>query len=174
MRHNLTFEGLSFRLRPVNETDAAFIVNLRNDSSMNSWLHPISSQVEDQLAWLVQYFNREGDWYFVVERLDGYAEGLISLYDQFGGTAEWGRWVLRSGSLAAVESAWLIYKCAFECLGLDAVYCRTVVANKSVVSFHDSCGVYERSLLPAHVELRGQRFDSIEHRLSRAAWPVVD
>src|ERR1039457_4516855 len=47
-----------------------------------------------------------------------------------------GRWILRRGSLAAAESALLVYTIAFEDLALDRVYCRTVSANRAVVSFH--------------------------------------
>lgn len=175
MRHGLTLEGPAFRLRPVAEADAAFIVGLRSDPTLSAWVNPTSPRVEDQMAWLARYFEREGDYYFVVERRSNATlEGLVSVYDVAAGQGEWGRWLLRPGSLAAVESAWLIYRCAFEQLGLEAVYCRTVAANERVVSFHDSCGIPERRLLPGHVELRGERFDSVEHRLTRSAWPTVD
>jgi RimJ/RimL family protein N-acetyltransferase len=174
VKHALTLEGPAFRLRPVAEGDAAFIVALRSDPALNAWVNPTSPRVEDQLAWLARYFEREGDWYFVIERLDGTAEGLIGLYDQANGDAEWGRWLLKPGSLAAVESVLLMYRTAFELIGLDAVHCRTLAANERVVSFHDSCGIPERRLLPGYVELRGQQQDAVEHRLTRAAWPAVD
>jgi RimJ/RimL family protein N-acetyltransferase len=166
--------GPAFRLRPAGEGDAAFIVALRSDPALNAWVNPTSPRVEDQLAWLSKYFEREGDWYFVVERLDGTAEGLIGIYDQAGGEAEWGRWLLRPGSLAAVESVLLMYRAAFGSLGLDAVHCRTAAANERVVSFHDSCGIAERRVLPGCLELHGQRQDAVEHRLTRAAWPAVE
>lgn len=175
MRHELSLRGAAFGLRPVRDADAAFIVGLRSDPELGRYLNPTSPSVDDQLAWLARYYERPGDYYFVVERLaTGAAEGLIGIYDVTAGEAEWGRWLLCPGSLAAVESAALIYRCAFEQLGLQAVHCRTLAANERVVSFHDSCGIAERRLLPGHVELRGERLDAVEHRLSRAAWPEVD
>lgn len=175
MRHDIRLAGAAFGLRPVTTRDAEFIVTLRGDASLNAFINSTSPRVEDQLAWIERYEQRAGDYYFVIERLsDHAAEGLVGIYDIADGEGEWGRWILRSGSLAAVESAALIYRCAFELLGLEAVMCRTVAANVRVVSFHDSCGVAQRRVLPCHVELRGQRWDAVEHRLSREAWPAVD
>lgn len=175
MRHDLHLTGAAFGLRPAVAADAAFILSLRSDPALNAFVNPTSPRLQDQLDWLARYDERPGDYYFVIERLsDGSAEGLIGLYDIAGGEGEWGRWMLRAGSLAAVESAALIYRCAFTTLGLEAVFCRTVAANARVVSFHDSCGIAERLVLPGHFELRGQRWDAVEHRLTRAAWPAVD
>lgn len=175
MRHELNLRGAAFGLRPVRDDDAEFIVGLRSDPELGRWLNPTSPHVADQLDWLARYYERPGDYYFVIERLStGAAEGLIGVYDVEGGEAEWGRWLLKPGSLAAVESAALIYRCAFELLDLDAVCCRTLAANERVVSFHDSCGIAERRLLPGHVELRGERRDAVEHRLRREAWGAVD
>jgi RimJ/RimL family protein N-acetyltransferase len=132
--------------------------------------------LERQVEWLSRYYERAGDWYFVIEGIsDGQPEGLVSLYDLSadGLTAEWGRWILRPSSLAAVESAWLIYRCAFECLELMEVYCRTVALNESVVSFHDSCGISRKSLLPNHFEMNGRAVDAIEHRVSFAEWSEI-
>jgi len=175
MRHEIHLAGAAFGLRPVTAEDAEFIVGLRNDAALNTFIHPTSPRVEDQVAWIERYEQSAGDYYFLIERLsDHSAEGLIGIYDIEGGEGEWGRWMLRPGSLAAVESAALIYRCAFERLGLQAVACRTVAANKRVVSFHDSCGITARRILPDHVVLRGECWDAVEHRLTHEAWPAVD
>jgi RimJ/RimL family protein N-acetyltransferase len=173
MRHRFSLEGDIYRLRPIQNEDASFVTELRSNPELNRFLHASSSKVEDQLAWFSAYFEREGDYYFVIERRsDNTAEGLIAIYDhdQPSGTAEWGRWILKPRSLAAVESAWLIYRFAFEVLGLTSVYCRTVADNGAVVSFHDSCGIAERSHLPGHFELGAKRYDAIEHRMSSLTW----
>jgi RimJ/RimL family protein N-acetyltransferase len=173
VRHDIAIEGLALRLRPITDADAALIVQFRSDEQRGRYLHPISLNVIDQLAWLARYYEREGEYYFVIERLQGSSpEGLISIYniDCSNNSGEWGRWILRPGSLAATESAWLIYRCAFEELGLDSVYCRTVSANEKVVSFHDSCRIADRRLLPGFFSLHGQALDAVEHRVTRSAW----
>lgn len=176
MRHNLIITGPAFNLRPVEDDDAPFVLALRNNPKLNRYLHHTSACLANQLAWQHAYYSRPGDYYFVIERhADGTPQGLISIYDIDAvlGSGEWGRWILKPGSLAAIESAWLIYRCAFECLGLREVYSRTVADNASVVSFHDSCGIPNRKLLPQHFEVDGRRLDAIEHRLIRNEWTAV-
>lgn len=178
VRHDLTLEGHAFRLRPITDADVPLVVELRGNPELNRYLHPSSNCPQDQLTWLAQYYQREGDYYFVVERLTSTVpEGLISIYDIDTSylTGYWGRWVLRPGSLAAVESAWLIFRTAFELLGLDCAYSRTVAENEAVVSFHDSYsrGVAERLLLPKYFELGGRCLDGVEHRITRAHWVEI-
>ena len=112
MQHKYFISGVAFRLRPVKNDDAEFIRDLRCDPSLNVFLHATNSTIQDQLDWLSSYYLRPNDYYFVVERIDNCApEGLISLYGielNNPKQGEWGRWILKPGSLAAVESATLI------------------------------------------------------------------
>ena len=174
MRHDHRLAGHAFRLRPVAEADARFIVALR--ARAGDFLNRGAGTVEAQLAWLARYFERDDDFCFVVETLDGARrEGLVGVYDvrRPGQTAEWGRWVLRAGSNAAVESALLVYRCAFDALRLASVRCRTLVANGSVVAFHDSCGLV-RAGAEVTVDHDGTPQPAIEHVLSSADWPRVE
>lgn len=176
MRHDLSLAGERFALRPAEIDDSAFILNLRRDPALGRWLHGTSPRLEDQEAWMAAYFQRPGDYYFIiVDSRDGAPVGAVGVYDvdPAAGEAEWGRWVVRPGSLAAVESAVLMYRIAFERLGLSAVVSRTVADNASVVSFHDSSGAERVRVLPGHVELAGRRHDSIEHRMERDRWETV-
>jgi RimJ/RimL family protein N-acetyltransferase len=173
MRHNLELEGNRFALRPVDMGDAEFIVRLRGDQQLNRYIHASSNRVEDQEQWLGRYMDRPGDWYFViVDKVTGDPQGTIGIYeyDENMRSAEWGRWIVRPGSLAAIESAVLIYRAAFESLGLNAVYCRTVADNKTVVSFHDSSGAPRHRLLQGYFERDGQTYDCIEHHITRETW----
>ena len=161
MRHDISIEGFSFCLRPISNADASFVLDLRGSPELNRYLHVTSQSLSDQLGWFESYYERTGDYYFIIERNDtGVSEGVISIYDIDVNSlsGEWGRWIVKSGSLAAVESAWLMYRCAFEKLGLKSVYCRTVAANKQVVSFHDSCGIINKTLLPEYFSLGGKKW----------------
>lgn len=176
MRHSMCLEGYAFRLRPVADHDAGFVVELRNTPELNRYLHAGATGVEEQLAWQARYYDRMDSYYFMVERrTNGVAEGVLGLYgvDRNAATAEWGSWILRPDSLAAVESVYLLYRIAFEQVGLQSVYCRTVAENSKVVSFHDSCGITVRRTLPGHYEIRGQKYDAVEHRLELDAWSTV-
>jgi RimJ/RimL family protein N-acetyltransferase len=171
LRHDLHLPGYAFRLRPVRESDAPYIVDLRRRAG--AFLNRGAHSDDAQLQWLARYFERAGDYYFVVESSDGTRrEGLVGVYDvsALNAEAEWGRWVLEPGSNAAVESALLVYRCAFERLRLERVRCRTHAANAAVVAFHDSCGL-ARAAGEVMIEHNGERCAAVEHVLSRADWP---
>ena len=142
MKHTFHLDGYGYRLRPIRLSDAQFIIDTRlEDMDRNRFVHTISSDLSVQELWLRNYFEREDDFYFVIEnRISGKSEGLISFYDVCDGRAEWGRWVVRKGSLAAPESVYLLYRIAFEQAGLHELYCQTISDNTSVVSFHNSIG----------------------------------
>jgi RimJ/RimL family protein N-acetyltransferase len=176
VRHNIKLDGPAYRLRPICDADAALVIELRSDATLGRFLHATSQKLSDQLGWFAQYYKRHGDYYFVVERKStGNAEGLISIYDIIPEEAcgEWGRWIIKPGSLAAIESAWLIYKCSFEMLGLERVYCRTVAENKAAVSFQDSCGIQDRRVLSGHFNINGVSVDAVQHQVSVQTWPEV-
>jgi RimJ/RimL family protein N-acetyltransferase len=157
--------------------DADFIVQLRaGDAQRVRYLHAVTPDVQQQRSWLERYFDREHDYYWVIERLvSGLAEGLIGIYDLKPSerSAEWGRWILRPGSLAAVESALLVYRTGFEVLELNALYCLTVADNLPVVSFHDSSGLCRASLLAQHFKLGERTYDAVKHLCARENWPTV-
>lgn len=160
-------------MRPLELADAAFILKLRLDPNLNRFIHRTSARLADQETWLRRYLGRGGDWYFVVvDKRTGEREGTIGIYDheEHANVAEWGRWIIRPGSLASIESAILIYRVAFERLGLNALYCRTVAENAAVVSFHDSSGAPRRAHLKAHVEFDGRKLDSVEHFVDQLTW----
>jgi hypothetical protein len=176
--HDIRVEGPGFRLRPVGVSDAGDVVEIRTgDGERNKFIHPISGRVSDQEEYIREYLAREGEYYFCVERLEEKrTEGFVAIYNQDveRKAAEWGRWVLREKSLAAVESALLIYRVGFEVLGLEEMYCRTISENRAVLSFHDSTGLSRRGVMPDAVELKGVKYSVAEHFLRRAAWPDVE
>jgi RimJ/RimL family protein N-acetyltransferase len=177
MRHDIRLTGSAFSLRPVTLADAADIVALRMHPRLGRFIHETSERVEDQEAWLERYFEREGDWYFAVVRADtGTFEGVAGIYDlsRETGCAEWGRWIIKPGSLAAIESVLLVYRAAFEVIGLDAVYCRTVADNLQAVSFQDSTGAPRYQLLKGSAMIRDIAHDQVEHRVDRARWAEME
>ncbi len=174
-RHDLSRKGTRFALRPVIEEDADFILRLRLDPELSRYIHPTSPDLSAQQAWLEKYFERPDDYYFcVVDEITSEPEGTIALYDvdTEAGTAEMGRWILRPGSLAAAESAFLVYTIAFEDLAVDRIYCRTVSANEAVVSFHDSAGLKVTSEA-GQAELGGVVYGVTEQFVDRENWPEV-
>jgi RimJ/RimL family protein N-acetyltransferase len=170
VKHNIVLEGHGFRLRPVDEGDTDFILALRTDPHFSRFLHPTPPDPAAHLRWLASYYERQGDYYFIVENpRNGKPEGTIGVYslDAEKSTAEWGRWLIKPGSLAALESAWLIYRVAFEVLHLDSVYCHTLMNNDKVLGFHDASGAKRAPELVDCPELNNKY---VEHRILNSEW----
>jgi RimJ/RimL family protein N-acetyltransferase len=130
------FKGVNFQLRSVNEGDSSEILQLRLNGSINQYIHKTSPELHN--CWLNEQISKVGDYYFVIECVhDSSTHGFIGLYDVTNNSAEWGRWILKPGSSAAMESYWLILKFGFE-MGLSQIYSRTDSRNLKVNSIHDS------------------------------------
>jgi RimJ/RimL family protein N-acetyltransferase len=176
LRHDIQIEGKNFRLRPVTIGDSEFIIQLRSDPRRSRFIHPTSPRISDQHEWLQRYFERGGDFYFLVERAKTFeSEGTIAIYDvdETKRCAEWGRWVLIPGSAAAVESAVLIYQVAFSVLNLDMVYCHTVVENSEVVRFHQTYGLTTVATLTNYYDFEGRKCDAFEQQITREQWQLT-
>jgi len=165
VKHDLKIEGIGYRLRPIRLDDAQFVIDVRlEDQQRNQFIHTISADLAVQEDWLERYFARSGDYYFVVEnKLTQEPEGLLGIYDLCDGKAEWGRWVIKKGSLATVESLDLLFRVAFTDLNLDELYCRTIVDNERVVSLHDSLPQLKRGIKNNFLEINASRYDVVEH-----------
>jgi RimJ/RimL family protein N-acetyltransferase len=177
MDHDVYLAGYNFALRPIRLDDVPLIIELRSNRDRARFLNPISSDADAQASYLNDYFSRPGDYYFVVERLrTTNAEGLIALYDVDAvlRRAEAGRWIVRQHSSAAVESIWLAYRIAFDLLGLEEVFCRTIAQNSPAASFHDSCGLERVAVRRNDILLEDRWFDRIEHRLHLDRWPLIN
>ena len=160
-------EEFGHRLRPVERRDATRILELRTDPELGRFLNPTAGWVEDQERWVEAQQARAGDHYFVIETLGGRWEGVIGLYGIQDANGEWGRWILRRGSLAASASVLLLLRFGFDELGLRRIYCCTLAENLVVVSFHDSCRYTSRS---DRIDTGGRA--CVEHSLVRSDWPA--
>ena len=176
MRHPHVIAGEAFRLRPIAERDAEFVVALRSMAGRSQYLNPISPSIDDQLKWFADYFKREGDYYFVIERIVGERpEGLISLYDvsTHDGSAEWGRWIVAPTSLSAIESVVLLMDFAFDKMHLQKVYSYTVAENSATNSFHDGCGFRRAGVQVARFNMEGRAIDAVKHECAASEWAAL-
>lgn len=171
MWHSLHAEGFGVRLRPVEMTDAAFIIWLRNQDYVKGRVGDSASDVAGQQQWLKTYFEREGDYYFVLETPGGIPLGTNSLYDLSGKNAEWGRYIMRPDVQAAVASAILIFDLAFEQLELHELLARCVSTNLKVHSLVKKCGFRQTETKLAGQVIGGQPVDMIHFVLKRSDWP---
>lgn len=171
MKHDYKIAGPSYSLRPVNDNDISFICELRGNVALNKYIHAGEVNEEKQAEWMSNYYSRENDYYFVIIENNSLSPcGLISAYNVTKYECEWGRWIIKPGSMCALESAWLIYKFCFDTLNLTEVYCRTVSNNKRVIAFHNSMNIRISQFFESHFDINGFVFDAIEHRLTSIEW----
>jgi RimJ/RimL family protein N-acetyltransferase len=173
MEHTLHAEGLGVRLRPVRLADAAFIVWLRNLDHVKGRVGDSAMDAAAQERWLRAYFERQGDYYFIIETLAGTPVGAYGIYDLLGASAESGRWVIRPDVPAAIPSAIQAFEIAFGGLGLSELRVKTVSTNQSVLSLNRKFGFRQTLVEPAALVIGGQAVDLVHFVLEARDWPRI-
>jgi RimJ/RimL family protein N-acetyltransferase len=170
MRHTIQEEGFGVRLRPVCMADAAFIVWLRNQEYVKGKVGDSAADVASQEAWLEKYFQRPGDYYFIVETLSGIPVGTHSLYDLTGDSAELGRWIICPGIQAAVPSHMVAFAVAFTRLGLRFLRNTTVSTNLPVISLSRKFGFEQIGIERGSRMIGGKAVDMVQFTLTAEKW----
>lgn len=122
-------------------TDSRFtpdIVALRNDPSVNRFIHHEDLTNEAHEQWLARESGRRDSLNFVVLVERSFA-GTASLYDiEVPHRCQYGRVVMPADErrIFAVTTEFLCLSFAFEVLQLQEVYCRVAEENRSVYEFH--------------------------------------
>jgi RimJ/RimL family protein N-acetyltransferase len=173
MHHSLSAEGFGVRLRPVQMDDAPFIVWLRNLDHARGRVGDSAADTAAQQAWLEAYFQRQGDYYFIIETLGGNALGAYGIYDKTGDSAESGRWIVRPEVPAAVPSAILAFEIAFDQLRLRELRVKTVSTNTNVLSLNRKLGFQQTRIEPGAQIIGGKPVDMIHFLLEAKEWPKV-
>jgi len=170
MRHVLHAEGFGLRLRPVRLEDAAFIVWLRHQDYVKGKVGDSAPDVASQQKWLETYFQREGDFYFLLETVAGTPLGTNGLYDLSGDTAEWGRYIIRPTVSAALPCCLLTYDLAFHELKLRELLARCVSTNLAVHSLCRKLGFRQSGTEAASQIIGGEPVDMVHFTLNAGNW----
>jgi len=173
MQHTVTAEGFGVRLRPVRMDDAPFIVWLRNLDHVKGRVGDSATDTAGQQAWLRAYFERPGDYYFIVQTTGGLAVGAYGIYDVKDASAESGRWIIRPDVPAAIPSAVLAFDIAFNTLRLTEVRVTTVSTNRSVLSLNRKFGFRQTGITPAAQVIAGKAVDLVHFLLDAKDWPNI-
>ena len=153
--------------------DAAFIVWLRRLDHVRGRIGDTAADVAEQEAWLKKYFEREGDYYFIVETLAGFPVGTHGIYNVRGLSAEKGRHIVRQDVMAGVPAGLLATDLAFEKLGLRELRASCVSTNTPVRSLHKKSGFKETGVARAAQIIGGKPVDLIQFLLPVEDWAVV-
>jgi len=135
LRHSSTTQGYGIRLRPVQLEDAPFIVWLRNLDYVRGRVGDSAEDVESQEQWLNNYFERDGDYYFLVETLNTIPLGTYAVYNRVDTRAEIGRMIIRPEVPAIVPATVLLLDLCYGQMGITQLRAVTVAGNSAVHSF---------------------------------------
>ena len=161
------------RLRPVRMEDSAFIVWLRNLEHVKGRVGDSALDAATQERWLKVYFERQGDYYFIIETLGGTPVGAYGIYDVADASAESGRWIIRPEVPAAIPSAIQAFDLAFGRLGLRELRVKTVSTNRTVLSLNRKFGFRQTRVETAAQMIAGQPVDLVNFLLEGKDWPGV-
>jgi len=172
MRHNVTLEGWNCRLRPVELSDAGFIVNLRNQNFAKGFIHATDCSVEKQEEWICRYFERDGDYYWIIENIEqNRPVGTNAVYDIVDGECMPGRWVmLPDADLNPAALNYLVSEFIFDRLKLNRAIMDVVASNKKVVHFHRVLGEVQLKDCPKRYEGQNAQFDFVWFAATPETW----
>jgi RimJ/RimL family protein N-acetyltransferase len=170
MRHNVHLEGFNLRVRPARLEDAAFIVWLRNLDYVKGNVGDSATDVAAQEAWLRTYFEREGDYYWIVESLSGIPLGTHGIYNVNETSAERGRHIMRVEVMAGVPCAVLTADWAFGSMGLRELRSWVVATNTEALSIHRKSGFKEVGRIAAAQMIDGKPVDKVEFLFTAEEW----
>lgn len=136
--------GHSVDLRPVEENDAKFILDIRAGESARRYLHALDISIEQQQTWIRAHREMPGDYYFVIMNKSGRSIGTIGLYGLANGSGEIGRLICIGTPIESTEASLLILDLAFEQMRCDHLTGSVVCENTKVRSmFHKYGFVHE-------------------------------
>ena len=174
MNHSLQLAAYGIRLRPVAVADAEFIIALRSHPRVQGKVGDTAPDLALQQQWIEKYFQREGDYYFIVETTAGKPVGTIGIYDVKDGVGQWGRWIiLPEVQVAAFPAVVLVHQIAFDVLGLTALTGSAVSTAEKVLGFHRRFGAEFTHVEPKSRCIRGVWTDMVWIRVQAVNWPAM-
>ena len=171
MIHNIVAEGFGIRHRPVRMEDASFLFWLRNLEHAKGKVGDSAADVASQEAWMQAYFEREGDYYFLIETACGIPVGTWGIYDMQAGSAEIGRWIMLPKTPAAIPSIIPGMDIVFNQLGLQTLRTKVVSSNRRVILLDRQIGFKDTHSEPAAQIIGGKPVDLIHMEMKSEDWP---
>lgn len=130
-------------LRPVEEFDAEFILELRTDSKKSKFISSTNSDLEKQKKWIRDYKKREKineEFYFIAIDENGEKFATYRLYNKNKYSIEVGSFVSKpfyKNAINVIKVDVILKNFVFEELGYKILVFEVRKKNKSVISYHN-------------------------------------
>jgi len=134
MRYNGLLEGKLVLLRSIEESDAEYTFNIRQDKEKTKYLHAVSGTAEDQRRWIIRQIARPDDYTFIIEDKQRKPLGMYGVYNIRNDEAEIGRALLYGNPIQNAEAAILIHDFAFNICSLSKLHANIFEDNKPALA----------------------------------------
>lgn len=143
--YNDIINGLTVRLRAIEERDAEITYEWRTDPEKTKYVHVSTGTVEDQLRFIQRQRTLPGDYLFIIENLDGFPIGMKGIYNYNPEqkTVESGRFIGYGNQIQNIEALYLGFDFAFDYLKVEKVIMSALERNEGMISIQKSLGVKE-------------------------------
>lgn len=163
--HSVILSGEFVRLRPLVEADAELTLRWRIGERARL-LNRGAQTLEGQRRWIAD--RPATEFNFIIELASGLPVGMLALcgIDEINLHAEPGRFLIGEEDLvkgvpAAVEAMLLLYRFAFDTLGLQRVWGIIADSNRLMVKWQKYLGMREEGRLRRHLCFDGQFCDAV-------------
>jgi RimJ/RimL family protein N-acetyltransferase len=127
-------------LKSAEINDAQFTLDLRQNSELTKYLPRLNISLEQQKDWIRSQREKVGDYFFVAWTNADKPIGTVSIYNIEGETSESGRLALIGDPIQNTEASYLLFKFAFDILGLKKVTGYIMDGNKRADRFNKLFG----------------------------------
>ena len=143
MVYDSIIEGLTVKLRSIEESDAEVTYKMRTDPEKTRFVHQITGTVEDQRNYIKRQRTLPGDYLFMVENLKGEPIGMKGVYnhDPVKKTVETGRFIGYGSQVENIEALKLSFDFVFDILGVDKIIMAALENNKVMLGIQKRFGV---------------------------------
>jgi RimJ/RimL family protein N-acetyltransferase len=127
-------------LRLVEESDAEFILALRTNPKLKTFISSTSPNLSDQIKWIQEYRKKQSqglEYYYISQDQNGNKYGTIRLSNIDERSFELGSWVFMNNSPfgIAVKTHMIALEIGFELLKADNCKIRVGKKNKGVLRY---------------------------------------
>lgn len=170
MIYDEIIEGLTVRLRPVEESDAEVTFKMRSDPEKSRFIHRATDAVEDQRNYIRKQRTLPGDYLFLIEDLDGNPIGMKGVYnyDPKKNVVETGRFLGFGSQTQNIEALMLSFDFAFDVLNVKEIVMSALENNSIMLGIQKRFGV----TFTYRDRYEGLEYDNLHSVLTRDAYAV--